>query len=80
MPVERFRRNPVIAAHEVVTHGAWLEARIDLLSKEKEFTRLRDELSERRRALPWEEVEKRYVFDAEGDRRRWPTCSTGAAS
>jgi predicted dithiol-disulfide oxidoreductase (DUF899 family) len=56
----------VKAAHEVVPHEAWLEARIDLLAKEKEFTRLRDELSEQRRALPWEEVEKRYLFDAEG--------------
>lgn len=56
----------MIAAHEVVPHEAWLEARIDLLAKEKEFTRLRDELSQQRRALPWEEVEKPYVFDAEG--------------
>ena len=29
---------------------------------EKEFNRLRDELSEQRRALPWENVEKEYVF------------------
>jgi predicted dithiol-disulfide oxidoreductase (DUF899 family) len=59
----------VIAAHDVVPHEAWLEARVDLLAKEKEFTRLRDELSERRRALPWEEVEKRYVFDGpDGER------------
>jgi len=33
------------------------------LSKEKEFTRLRDELSRQRRELPWERVEKEYVFD-----------------
>jgi predicted dithiol-disulfide oxidoreductase (DUF899 family) len=35
-----------------------------LLAKEKEFTRLRDQLSEQRRALPWVKVEKEYVFDA----------------
>jgi predicted dithiol-disulfide oxidoreductase (DUF899 family) len=59
----------VIAAHDVVPHEAWLEARIDLLAREKEFTRLRDELAERRRALPWEEVEETYVFDGpEGER------------
>jgi predicted dithiol-disulfide oxidoreductase (DUF899 family) len=59
----------VIAAHEVVPHEVWLDARSDLLAREKEFTRLRDELSQRRRALPWEEVEKRYVFDGpEGER------------
>jgi len=34
-----------------------------LLVKEKEFSRLRDELSQARRDLPWERVEKEYVFD-----------------
>jgi predicted dithiol-disulfide oxidoreductase (DUF899 family) len=33
-----------------------------LLAKEKEFSRLRDELSQLRRNLPWEKVEKEYVF------------------
>ena len=47
-----------------VSHSDWLEARAGLLAKEKEFTRLRDELSRQRRALPWEMVEKRYEFDA----------------
>jgi predicted dithiol-disulfide oxidoreductase (DUF899 family) len=42
----------------------WLAARKEFLSKEKEFTRLRDELSRQRRALPWEKVEKRYEFDS----------------
>mgnify|MGYP003694497733 CR=1 FL=1 len=41
----------------------WIAAREQLLAKEKEFTRLRDQLSERRRALPWERVEKDYVFE-----------------
>ena len=49
--------------HEVVAHEAWIQARGALLTKEKEFTRLRDELSAARRALPWERVEKSYVFD-----------------
>jgi predicted dithiol-disulfide oxidoreductase (DUF899 family) len=31
------------------------------LKKEKEFTRLRDELSAERRELPWVKVEKNYV-------------------
>jgi predicted dithiol-disulfide oxidoreductase (DUF899 family) len=48
----------------VVSHTEWLAARSAFLSKEKEFTRLRDELSRQRRALPWEKVEKRYEFDA----------------
>lgn len=49
--------------HQVVSRDEWLAARIELLRKEKEFTRLRDELSAERRALPWVRVEKDYVFD-----------------
>ena len=53
--------------HKVASHSEWLAARRDLLAKEKEFTRLRDELSRQRRELPWEKVAKPYVFDtAEG--------------
>lgn len=48
----------------VVSHAEWLAARTEFLKKEKEFTRLRDELSRQRRALPWEKVEKRYEFDS----------------
>jgi predicted dithiol-disulfide oxidoreductase (DUF899 family) len=53
----------VSVPHEIVSHEAWLEARTALLAREKEFTRLRDELSQARRDLPWEAVEKEYVFD-----------------
>jgi predicted dithiol-disulfide oxidoreductase (DUF899 family) len=49
--------------HPIVSHQAWIEARTELLAKEKEFTRLRDELSALRRQLPWERVEKTYVLD-----------------
>ncbi len=48
---------------KVVPPSEWLAARKELLTKEKEFTRLRDELSRQRREMPWEKVEKRYVFD-----------------
>jgi len=51
------------ANHKVVSANEWLEARLELLAKEKEFTRLRDQLSQQRRELPWERVEKQYVFD-----------------
>jgi predicted dithiol-disulfide oxidoreductase (DUF899 family) len=49
--------------HEVVSREVWLAARRHLLAEEKEFTRHRDRLSEQRRALPWERVDKDYVFD-----------------
>jgi len=47
----------------IVTHEEWINARKEFLVKEKEFTRLRDELSKERRELPWEPVTKEYVFD-----------------
>jgi predicted dithiol-disulfide oxidoreductase (DUF899 family) len=50
--------------HQVVSREEWIDARKALLAKEKEFTRLRDELSRQRRELPWERVEKEYRFDA----------------
>ncbi|HEX2115178.1 MAG TPA: DUF899 domain-containing protein [Alphaproteobacteria bacterium] len=49
--------------HRVVGREAWLAARKALLAREKEFTRLRDELSAARRALPWVRVERSYLFD-----------------
>jgi predicted dithiol-disulfide oxidoreductase (DUF899 family) len=54
---------------KVVSHEEWLKARLDLLAAEKAFTRERDALTRRRMAMPWERVEKRYVFDTpEGPR------------
>jgi predicted dithiol-disulfide oxidoreductase (DUF899 family) len=49
--------------HEVVSHAEWIEARKKFLAKEKEFTRLRDDLSRKRRELPWQLVEKPYAFE-----------------
>lgn len=41
----------------------WLEARIELLKKEKAHSRARDELTRQRQALPWVKVEKAFTFD-----------------
>jgi predicted dithiol-disulfide oxidoreductase (DUF899 family) len=49
--------------HQVVSREEWRAARKQLLSREKEFTRLRDQLSAERRELPWVRVDKEYVFD-----------------
>jgi predicted dithiol-disulfide oxidoreductase (DUF899 family) len=54
-----------MAEHPVVGHEAWVEARKEHLAREKEFTRLRDQLSRERRELPWELVEKEYTFEGE---------------
>jgi predicted dithiol-disulfide oxidoreductase (DUF899 family) len=54
---------------KVVSHEAWLKARLELLAAEKAFTRQRDALTRRRMAMPWERVEKNYVFDTPEGRR-----------
>ncbi|HXA13713.1 MAG TPA: DUF899 domain-containing protein [Opitutaceae bacterium] len=49
--------------HKVVSAPEWLAARKKLLVAEKKFSRLRDQLNQQRRNLPWEKVDKDYVFD-----------------
>jgi predicted dithiol-disulfide oxidoreductase (DUF899 family) len=51
-----------IEDHQIVSNAEWLTARKELLRKEKEFTRQRDQISQMRRELPWTRVEKNYVF------------------
>jgi predicted dithiol-disulfide oxidoreductase (DUF899 family) len=58
----------MIDNHPVVSHEAWLEARKQFLAREKEFNHLRDQLSADRRALPWERVDKQYVFEGANGR------------
>ncbi|HET7537930.1 MAG TPA: DUF899 family protein, partial [Candidatus Didemnitutus sp.] len=46
----------------VTSPEKWRAARLELLREEKEFTRMRDRLSQRRRELPWVKVTKPYAF------------------
>ena len=55
--------------HEVVNREEWATAREELLAREKEHTRLGDELASRRRELPWVRVEKEYGFDTDDGAR-----------
>jgi predicted dithiol-disulfide oxidoreductase (DUF899 family) len=50
--------------HTVVSQHEWLAARKALLAREKDFTKARDALSAARRELPWEKIEKNYVFES----------------
>jgi predicted dithiol-disulfide oxidoreductase (DUF899 family) len=50
--------------HTIISQEKWLEARRELLVKEKEFTRLRDAMTAQIRALPWHRIEKTYDFDS----------------
>jgi predicted dithiol-disulfide oxidoreductase (DUF899 family) len=47
----------------VGTRDEWRAARIELLEREKELTRLSDELAQKRQELPWVRIEKEYSFD-----------------
>jgi predicted dithiol-disulfide oxidoreductase (DUF899 family) len=49
--------------HQVVSREEWQAARHALLRREKEHTRMADELARQRRELPWVAVEKEYRFD-----------------
>jgi predicted dithiol-disulfide oxidoreductase (DUF899 family) len=55
--------------HEVVSREEWAAARAELLAREKEHTRLGDELARQRRELPWVRVEKEYRFDTDDGTR-----------
>ncbi len=55
--------------HRVVSHDEWVAARKKHLVDEKEFTKARDRLSQARRDLPWELVDKEYVFEGADGRR-----------
>jgi predicted dithiol-disulfide oxidoreductase (DUF899 family) len=50
-------------SHRIVSQDEWIEARKQHLAKEKEFTKLRDELTAQRRNLPWVRIDKAYTFD-----------------
>ena len=55
--------------HPVVSRERWVAKRMTLLAREKELTRLADQIARERRALPWVRIEKNYVFDAPEGRR-----------
>jgi predicted dithiol-disulfide oxidoreductase (DUF899 family) len=53
----------------IVSHDQWIAGRKKLLAREKELTHLRDQIARERRALPWERIDKPYVFDTQQGRR-----------
>src|SRR5262245_1918384 len=64
-------------SHRIVSREQWIAARMTLLAKEKEFTRARDRLSQQRRDLPWERVDKPYVFDGPDGKETLPQLFAG---
>src|SRR5438552_11871569 len=55
--------------HRIGTQEEWQTARDELLAREKEHTRLADDLARQRRELRWVRVEKEYRFDTDGGTR-----------
>ena len=60
---------PNVVNHPVVSPDRWIAERKALLVREKELTRLQDEIARQRRALPWERIDKAYTFDTPEGRR-----------
>ncbi|HEY4465012.1 MAG TPA: DUF899 domain-containing protein [Streptosporangiaceae bacterium] len=55
--------------HKVLSREEWQAAREELLKREKEHTRMGDELARQRRELPWVAIGKQYRFDTDSGPR-----------
>lgn len=62
---------------KIASRAEWLAARKELLVREKELTRHRDEVNAERRRLPMIRIEKDYVFEGPGGKRRLPDLFEG---
>jgi predicted dithiol-disulfide oxidoreductase (DUF899 family) len=58
-----------LTGHTIGTREEWLAAREELLAREKDHTRLGDELARQRGELPWVRLEKDYRFDTDDGER-----------
>ena len=61
----------------VGTREEWIAAREELLHREKEHTRMGDELARQRRELPWVPVDKEYRFEPDEGTRTLPDLFEG---
>jgi len=67
----------VAVNHPVVSRDEWVAERKMLLAREKELTRLRDQVARERRALPWVRIDKHYTFDTREGQRTLPELFNG---
>jgi predicted dithiol-disulfide oxidoreductase (DUF899 family) len=73
-PVNRAAADPSLANHPLANHPVvsrqqWIAERKKLVAREKELTRLGDQVARERRELPWVRMEKDYLFDTPEGRR-----------
>jgi predicted dithiol-disulfide oxidoreductase (DUF899 family) len=66
-----------MTGHPTASREEWASARAALLKREKELTRMSDELARERRGLPWVKVEKDYAFDTADGIRTLPELFAG---
>src|SRR5262245_6939536 len=68
---EKPEGDSTMTSHRIGTREEWLAARAELLEREKQLTRMGDELARQRRELPWLPVEKEYTLQtADGAKTR----------
>lgn len=65
----RAKNLDLLRHHPVVSRTDWTEARLALMEEEKRLMNLHDELSARKRALPWVRIEQEYSFDTRDGKR-----------
>jgi predicted dithiol-disulfide oxidoreductase (DUF899 family) len=53
----------VTTEHRIGTREQWTAERDELLKREKQLTRMGDELARQRHELPWVPIEKQYTFE-----------------
>jgi predicted dithiol-disulfide oxidoreductase (DUF899 family) len=63
--------------HKIGTREEWLAGRLELLAREKEHTRVGDELARQRQELPWVRIDKEYRFETEEGSRTLPELFDG---
>lgn len=64
----RRQNQEAVERHPVVSQEEWLEQRLALIDKEKQYMRAGDQLAAQVRALPWVKIEKDYTFTSpQGD-------------
>lgn len=66
-----------MTSHRIGTRDEWNAASAELLEREKELTRLSDELARQRRELPWLPVEKNYVLQTANGPKTLPELFDG---
>jgi predicted dithiol-disulfide oxidoreductase (DUF899 family) len=67
----------VMTEHKIGSREEWQAAREELLQREKEHTRMGDELARQRRELPWVPLEKEYSFETDEGTRTLPELFEG---